>query len=249
MLQKTLLHSFSFMNYPLLSKTSMKPDNPFYQSSSMTNISQKGYTQEKQWFLHEKLNQLTNTANILDVACNDGELSQQYTVYGNVTGIDINEFAVVQARQRGIECFKGDILRFPPGHEHSFDVIIATDILEHIFDTDAFILKLRELLAPQGTLLLSTPNVASLGRRCMLAIGKNPFLEFSTKIPSEEYNVGHVRYYTAQTLRQQLEFYGFRHVHMQGSRINILPWIHIPYPIARYIPSLSTDLFVQATIF
>jgi SAM-dependent methyltransferase len=48
---------------------------------------------------------------------------------------------------------------FPDG---SFDLIIASDVIEHIRDTDTFLSEVARLLKPEGQFFLSTPNYASL---------------------------------------------------------------------------------------
>lgn len=55
---------------------------------------------------------------------------------------------------------------------HAFDVITLVDVLEHLKDPIALLHRLERLLAPQGRLLLSVPNVAHASVRLELLNGQ-----------------------------------------------------------------------------
>ena len=78
--------------------------------------------------------------------------------------------------------------------------------MEHIYDTDFFLEEISRLLKPNGYLLISTPNIASLPRRMMLLSGINPFIEIS---PNRKNSSGHIRYFTFQALRKLLKEHKF----------------------------------------
>ncbi len=215
---------------------------------NMVDISRRGYYEEKILFFLKVLQQTSPIHNILDIGCNDGQLTALYAKHGNIIGIDTNPEAIAQCKQRNLECICCQIHDLiSPVHNNSFDVIIAGDIIEHIFDTDAFLSDIYHLLKPSGSLLLTTPNLASLGRRMMLLGGINPFIEFSTQLPSPSFNVGHVRYYTRNNLEEQLTFHGFNHIRIYGDRINITKNIYLPHFIAKHIPSLARNVMVHVS--
>lgn len=218
-----------------------------YDLKEMVEDSRRGYYKEKVAFFLKVLKNTPSTKKILDIGCNDGKLTKLYAAYGNSIGIDTNSEAIKQCKTRNLECLCCEIHELAASHAHAFDVIIAGDIIEHIFDTDAFLSTIYQLLKPSGSLLLTTPNLASLGRRIMLLGGINPFIEFSTQLPSISFNVGHVRYYTRKNLEEQLKFHGFKHIQVYGDKINITKNIHIPYLIAKHIPSLARNLMVHAS--
>ena len=228
----------------------MKIINPlqeFYNRGHLTEISKKGYYSEKIKFVSEELNKLSrnNTINILDIACNDGFLTEIYGKYGNITGIDINKKSYLACKHKGIQCINSDIKDLPKQYNGKYDVVIAGDIIEHIFDTDDFLEHIHRLLKKDGTLILTTANVASIGRRIMLMLGKNPFLEYSTRYPNIEINVGHIRYYTVADMYVQLAGMGYKDIKIYGDKINITKKISIPYVIARHLPNISRYMFVS----
>lgn len=219
----------------------------YYNQSHLSEVSRKGYYDEKlQFYLSELRNLSSKKLSLLDIACNDGELTSNYTQFGQVLGIDINKEAVALSKKRGIPCLQADIADIKDKYKNTFDVVIAGDIIEHVFDTDQFLRNIHTVLKKNGTLLLTTANVASFGRRIMLLLGKNPFLEYSSELPSIEFNVGHIRYYTIANMRQQLDHTGYNEVKLMGDKINILPFVSIPHRIARNFPTWSRNMFVVA---
>ena len=219
----------------------------YYSSKRIVEISQGGYYKEKIEFMRAHLSRLKKVGSkikILDVACNDGYLTRIYSRYGEVMGIDINKEAINKCSRRGLTCLHTDIHGLGEKYNDYFDVVIAGDIIEHVFDTDTFLLEAKKKLKRKGVLLLTTANLASFGRRLMLLLGKNPFVEYSVRLPTEDSNCGHIRYYTLKDLNLQLEVLGFKDVKIYGDVINLAPSIYIPNIIAKHFPSLSRFFLV-----
>ncbi len=198
----------------------MNASEQFYNTSELMTSSRKGYYQEKiDYFITELKRSKKTKKRILDIACNDGELTEKFSAFGETIGIDINKKAIDVCKKRGLHCICADLSEITTSHKNYFDYVIAGDIIEHIFDTDDFLLNIRSVLHKDGKLLLTTPNLASFGRRLLLGLGRNPFIEYSTKLPSVDYNVGHIRYYTKKDLYEQLQTSGFTNITIQGERL------------------------------
>ncbi len=60
-----------------------------------------------------------------------------------------------------IKYINGDALHLPFSN-HSFDLIIIQDVIEHLIDTDDFYSEIKRVLKPNGTIYLSTPNKFSI---------------------------------------------------------------------------------------
>jgi 2-polyprenyl-3-methyl-5-hydroxy-6-metoxy-1,4-benzoquinol methylase len=54
------------------------------------------------------------------------------------------------------------------------NVIIASEIIEHVFNTDFFIEELKRILKPIGIIILTTPNMHSATNRLLFLMGKFP---------------------------------------------------------------------------
>lgn len=226
----------------------MKTEKNYYDNHGLVESSKRGYYSEKVAFIIGELSKIKKAKGkieILDIASNDGYLASYYAKYGNVTVNEINEEGIDICKQRGLECIEGDFFKIPAQYNGKFDVIIAGDIIEHVFDTDEFLNKINLMLKSGGVLLLVTANVASLGRRIMLLFGFNPFLEFSTLLPYKEYNVGHIRYYTLKNLRSQLEFSKFSNIKNTGDRVNFSNKLYSRF-LAKLFPTFARNIFVYA---
>lgn len=147
--------------------------------------------------------------NILDIGCYNGTfLSLIKNKNNNFYGIEASDYGVEECKKKNIQVkqFFFDDKSTIPFENNFFDIIIAGEIIEHIYDTDFFLEEIYRILKPGGKLLLSTPNVASLGRRIMLALGISPILETS---PNESDSSGHIRYFTDKTLAELLKKHKF----------------------------------------
>ena len=106
---------------------------------------------------------------LLELGCGTGALAAAAAMRGaHVIATDISMRALVLAKKRLTElrvedarliCSDAEERIFPP---NSFDVIAASDVIEHTPRPEVFLATCRELLAPGGMLFLATPNRFSL---------------------------------------------------------------------------------------
>jgi 2-polyprenyl-3-methyl-5-hydroxy-6-metoxy-1,4-benzoquinol methylase len=101
---------------------------------------------------------------ILDVGCSSGGLASALLANGSkVCGIDVDETAVVRARERGVDATvfdleSGSISKLYAGTR--FDCIIFGDVLEHLVDPGKVLADVRGLLESDGYVVISVPNVS-----------------------------------------------------------------------------------------
>ncbi len=139
----------------------------FYETTMDKNYEIAYHTAEETgwWFCARRdmilrLLKGTNTsAHILDVGCSSGVLLADLASHGYAyaRGIDISERAVERCRARGVErvsMARGERTGFP---DNSFDVVIASDTLEHIRDDAGALKEWRRILRPQGRMIIFVP--------------------------------------------------------------------------------------------
>jgi len=151
---------------------------------------------------------------ILDIGCWDGSYAFRYKKSSNkIYGIESSKTAAKKAEKKGIIVEQG---YFPEDNlfkNKKFDIIVAGEIIEHVFDTEKFLTTIKGKLKENGKLILTTPNIASLPRRVLLLLGINPMIEYRAE-------VGHIRYFTFSNLRNMLKELGFEIVKESSDVIN-----------------------------
>jgi SAM-dependent methyltransferase len=133
---------------------------------------------------------------VLDLGCRDGILTEQYCAANTVTCVDIDERALQLCRDRlRVEVIQHD-LNYPlPFADHSFNVVVAADVLEHVFFGINFIREIRRVLVNDGVFLGSTPNAFYWTNRIRFALGTDPY---------EFLDTTHVRHFSLGSLSAML---------------------------------------------
>jgi len=99
------------------------------------------------------------SAAILEIGCSAGPLIRRLYAAGfsNVTGIDLSEDAIQRCHAAGLANTVVMDATDPQYKEQSFDVLIASDVLEHICDEGAALRNWLRILKPGGHLLVCVP--------------------------------------------------------------------------------------------
>jgi len=155
-------------------------------------------------------------------------------------------------RGRGLDITQGDDLEKPFRIKSgSIDLVLALEIIEHLFDTDHFLSEIYRVLKPGGYLILSTPNLASLTNRFRLLVGAYPqYLEYSRA------GAGHIHLYTPRVLLAQLSAAKLKIVRLTSPNF-LCPFITKPwFPqlfrdfciyLGDLLPTLGSHLIVVAS--
>jgi SAM-dependent methyltransferase len=94
---------------------------------------------------------------ILDYGCGTGGNTTSYGQFGSVTGVEPDPHAVRLAQGRGGASYcRADGVRLP-FRNGTFDVVIASDVLEHIEDDSGAMAEIARVLRPGGSIIISVP--------------------------------------------------------------------------------------------
>ncbi len=96
---------------------------------------------------------------ILEIGCSGGLLMRQLRDCGyfRLTGIDISPEAIALCRERNLDDVRLMDAQQPDLPPASFDIIIASDVLEHLADAPRALAAWHQLLRPGGTLVVFVP--------------------------------------------------------------------------------------------
>jgi SAM-dependent methyltransferase len=133
---------------------------------------------------------------LCDVGCGDGQFLELARSRGwQPHGVELNPPAVARARQRSATVFEGTLESMADLPWGTFSAVTSWDVLEHTPEPRRFAERLVRLLAPGGTLTVTTLNRRSLAALC-----------FRTKWSMV--GPGHFTYWDVGSLRRLFEGQG-----------------------------------------
>jgi len=160
---------------------------------------------------------------ILDIGCGVGNLGEFLKKKFNsvIYGIDISKTAINEAKKKLDFVKRLDIEKEDPNFKPCFfDVIVMTDVLEHLVNPKEILLKYKKYLKDNGYFVLVVPNIASIKIRLHLLSGKFDYAN------SGILDSSHLRFFTKKSIAKMIH----------NSNLNIILWDYIP------------DYFLQSVI-
>lgn len=144
---------------------------------------------------------LPRELNVLDVGCGSGVHGAELArIHGHrVVGVDLSAPSIQKAKVRLAEAYVADVTHpelYPFSGKRQFDVILFSDILEHLYDPTDVLTQHFRLLAPGGHILISIPNVAIWNVRLELMTGRFEYQDTGTLDRT------HIRFFTRRTFRR-----------------------------------------------
>ncbi len=100
-------------------------------------------------------------ARILDVAAAQGNYSLAlaeagYRVTWNDIRADLIEYVKLKYERGDLTFAPGNV--FELGFEAEFDVVVMTEVIEHVAHPDRFLAKIAKFVRPGGAIVMTTPN-------------------------------------------------------------------------------------------
>jgi SAM-dependent methyltransferase len=200
-------------------------------------------------------------SHVLEIGCATGYMTE-YLVNKKqcrVLGIEPVPEQAELARQRGLEVITGlidspDTLGQLIAHtkEHGlFETIFMSQVIEHIADPAATLCALKDLLSPNGYLIISTCSIVHWKCRLQILFGRWEYKDYGILDRT------HLRFFTIKSFRQLLEENGYTIVDFGYTFEDICPFkilfdirILPPSDLLRLIPFIGmrlrrayTDLF------
>jgi SAM-dependent methyltransferase len=108
-----------------------------------------------------------------------------------------------------------------PFKDDGFDLITCINVIEHLYDTDGFLLEVKRILSKKGVLVIATNNVSCWTNIVSLLFGRQPntncvsdYGNFDRFLQKDNIGRGfsHRRIFSFHALKKVLEFHGFKSV-------------------------------------
>jgi 2-polyprenyl-3-methyl-5-hydroxy-6-metoxy-1,4-benzoquinol methylase len=188
---------------------------------------------------------------ILDLGCAEGKLAVRLASEGHaVTASDISTNYLRQTSQLALNkkvrletvlCdVEGDVSCFP----NSFDFIFMMDVLEHLRSPIKGLENLSELLEPEGSLFIDTPNACSVSNFAIHVWNRRKV----TNLREGELTSLHLQIYDLLTLEKVCNFAGLNVKRVIPTKVGI-PRLVRSRTLARVFPALSESLLIECARF
>lgn len=141
----------------------------------------------------------------LEVGFGDGStLARMRELGWSVTGIEVDPVSVANTRSLGLDTREGT-LKSHAFADELFDAVYASHVVEHVHDPLGLLQECLRILKPGGTVVMTTPNLASWGHQRFKA----------DWVPLD--SPRHLMLFTPQTLRTLVRKAGFRTVNVRST--------------------------------
>ena len=163
-------------------------------------------------------------AHALDIGCGAAPGLRYLARRGIIAvGCDVSAAALAAARRAmaGAELVLCDLNEGLPFTAGRFDLVLMSEIVEHVADVALVLGEIRRVLQPGGAFVLTTPNLWD-PRRAVAVVGGPTW--------TGDTDPTHINLQTPRTLRRHLERAGFAQVPVRvgGRRLPIR--FEVPYP-------------------
>lgn len=161
-------------------------------------------------------------SSVLDLGCGNGALAEQLQAWGySVVGVDPSASGIAEASRRLITIpfhqASADPVQLAQLQLPAFDVVVSTEVVEHVYSPRQWAAAAHASLKPGGVLICSTPYHGYL---------KNLALALSGKLDAHFtalWDGGHIKFWSRATLSHLLSESGFQVLAFRGA--GRWPWL------------------------
>lgn len=158
---------------------------------------------------------------VLDLGCGNGSLSNAIAQQGyEVVGVEESAIGFNSACQSFPDCqfIQASIYDLPYAPlQRSFDIVISSEVIEHLFYPRELLKAAKKCLKPGGLLILTTPYHGYL---------KNLLLALTNKMDGHFTSLrdgAHIKFFSVKTLTSLLEAEGYQAIEFKfGGRLPYL---------------------------
>jgi 2-polyprenyl-6-hydroxyphenyl methylase/3-demethylubiquinone-9 3-methyltransferase len=192
---------------------------------SDTSYRDYGYSDAEQTWSHGYLWDVVSTLlpqpsqcpqGIIDLGCGNGAIALRLLGLGyDVKGVDASVSGIAIANQKRPGSFY--VMDFsmgrlpPPLAGKRFDIVLSTEVIEHLYDPKSMLKIARSILQPGGMLIITTPYHGYLKNLALAAAGKMDG-HFTAL-----WDGGHIKFFSRRTLTALLRQEGFDVTDFRGA--------------------------------
>ncbi len=158
---------------------------------------------------------------ILDVGSGSGMLDLHLAKLGHdVTAIDLQEPQHENVRNNNVWQFnKADISQTWPSADKTFDLVICTDVPEHMYYPEHILQEAQRVLKDDGQLIFGVPNHFDIRQRLRLLVGQGIVHWDNIRHGATAWDYGHIRFFTPHELEEKFSQTG---LHIAARQFNFM---------------------------
>lgn len=199
----------------------------------------------------EEIPTLKDSIKILDIGITPNTFAiKRLHPSAEVCALDITNYMEPSCKKFGVKFSTCDLTQDTiPYPDNYFDVIIFTEVLEHLIARPREVLtKIKQVLNPSGKIILTVPNIATISNRTRLLLGESNIAPLDDVLSPQGALTGngHIHEYSMQEITSILKACDFQISHTEyftmqpSSKL----WFRLPM---RLIPSFRTNIRIVAT--
>lgn len=157
---------------------------------------------------------------ILDIGCGNGFTAFRLASLGfNVTGMDASEdgIRIAQEEYTWVRFEVASVYHNISSMANNFDVVISSEVIEHLFLPRALVENANTALKPGGMLIITTPYHGYL-KNFALSIFNKWDLHHTV-----DWEGGHIKFFSEKTLADLLNVSGF--INISFHNVGRIPWL------------------------
>jgi 2-polyprenyl-3-methyl-5-hydroxy-6-metoxy-1,4-benzoquinol methylase len=173
--------------------------------------------------LADKLNKMDSLSlRILELGYGEGTISQKL-LNNNFRRRTLVEGSAELARKAKIELGEEITIVNSMFEEYNpqekYDLVIASNILEHVYDPIKVLIKIKGWLTKKGRCIITVPNSESFHRRLAKSAG---FIKDTKQLSKRDLIVGHLRVYDLNSLTEDVKKSGLQVSKVEGMVLKFL---------------------------
>ena len=161
------------------------------------------------WYPKRILMHTKGTKSLLELGLGHGVTADLFSQHFERHVVLDGSPAVIGNFKKNYPCCKSEVIETYFENfksEEKFDVIVMGFVLEHVDDPVEILRYYKSFLKPDGRLFVAVPNAEVLNRRLGFLAGLLPNMQ---KLSKHDHLLGHKRYYTVQTIKENMQGQGY----------------------------------------
>lgn len=173
------------------------------------NLIRRWWHNGRRELIYSLVSKYYNSGFIADLGC--GNCTWNYRKDFNVIGIDINKQSLIYAMQKGRISTQicSDVIHANLA-SGSISMLVSSEVMEHIPDTDKYLQEVFRLLADNGIFILTLPYDANISLWKPLFALQCFLKGFIQRDPYYIGKCGHIHHYNKRKLISRLSHSGFK---------------------------------------